>query len=194
MKKLILLSTLTFLAACSSQNTTAPTAQPTSSTTQANKTTTSKKLEKILSKDNSYSLKIPAEWSNLTSDEDVDIELHYLDDQGSIMTTSLPKTETGSLSLKDVSKISFKTILSDSDADISNIEYKDTLVAGYKAVMSPNNKVAEQKNDDTYENAILYMVETPSKYIVIFVGHDNDSKVSLTEIEEILNTLTIEKE
>lgn len=191
MKKLVLLSTVTLLTACGGQNAISPTTQTTAQTTT---TTATKKLEKHLSKDNSYSFKAPAEWSNLSSEDDADIELHHLDDQGSITTTNVTKKDAGSISLKDASQLAFKTILSDLDADISNVEYKDTTIAGYKAIVSSNHKVAEEKNDDTYENATLYMVETPSKYIVIFVGYDNDSTVSLKDIEEILNTLTIEKE
>lgn len=191
MKKLILLSALTLLAACGNNNTASPNTQTT--TSQAAQTTETKKLEKFLSKDNSYSLQASAEWSNMSSEEDFDIDLNHFKDHGSIRIKSIEKSEVG-LNLKDFSQTTFKLVLSELEADINDIEYKDTTIANYKT-LTTSHKLAEY-NEDTYENAVLYMVETNSKYIFIIVGYDSDSStsVSLADIETILNTLKIEKE
>lgn len=193
MKKIILLSALTLLGACSTSNTekteTTSTQTTTQLTTTTQTTTTKKKMDKHLSKNKSFSVTSGSAWTVLSTDDELDLELAYLAGTSAISIKTIKKSET-TFNLNDFTKLTFKAFLNEANGDIDNIATKDTTIAKNAAITT--------SQEFSFEGSILlttlYSFEMNDHFVFIAEVHEKDhiNDTVTKEALEIINSMTFE--
>lgn len=181
MKKLVLLSTLTLLAACGN-STTPATSSTTTTTTQS--TTTVAPLQTFNFSTEAFNVKASSKWIKIEQSEKSALELMNGSAHSYIMFFTLEKNEVVTKNLEDLSKIIFPA--GTKEYGITDLTYTPVKIANQNAIISE----IEATESETKLKMNLSLIEFENNFIFVVTSTsaDTHSKV-IEEVNTILNSL-----